>query len=182
MGLIFKARGSASFGIFLIRFTIGMIFLIAGMKKIMDVESFINYVKSLHILPANLAFIFGFILPFAEILFGILFIIGFLTPITSIVLSIMNLSFIITYTVLHSEVVPYSISPMAYNIVMLACTIMVLFSGAGVVSFDVLLDKKKEKRAINVTPVMNTQPPVGNIPQTQTEVRDAEFTDTNEKI
>lgn len=176
MGLIFKARGNNSFGIFLIRFVIGMIFIIAGTKKAMNVEAFIGYVKSLEILSDNLAFIFGFILPFAEIFFGALFLIGFMTPLTSIVLSIMEIGFILSYSNVYGSSPQYGISPIAYNLLMLACTMHVLFAGAGVVSFDVLLDRKKEKRVINVVgesqaPPPATPPPVIN----EADVKDAEF-------
>ncbi len=179
MGLIFKARGNNSFLIFLIRFVIGWIFIIAGAKKAMNVEAFIGYVKSLDILSDNLSFIFGFILPFAEIFFGALFLIGFMTPFTSFVLSIFELSFIVAYSSLYANVPQYSISPIAYNLLMLACTVGIMFSGAGVVSFDVLLDrKKKEKRQINVigeTPQVQPPPPSPVI--NETEIKDAEFTE-----
>ena len=182
MGLIFKARGNSSFGIFLIRFVIGMIFIVAGAKKAMNVEPFIGYVKSLGILSDNLSFIFGFILPFAEIFFGAFFLIGFMTPLTSFVLSIFELVFIFSYSQLYVNVPAYSISPIAYNLLMLACTLTVMFSGAGAVSFDVLLDrKKKETRQINI--VGETQPPP-TPPQTPAQmvnepvIKDAEFTET----
>jgi uncharacterized membrane protein YphA (DoxX/SURF4 family) len=177
MGLLFKARGNNSFGIFLIRFVIGFIFIYAGTKKAMGVEAFIGYVKSLEILPDNLAFIFGFLLPFAEIFFGVLFLIGFLTPFTSIMLIIMELGFIAVNSHLGSSSNMYSISPVAYNILMLACTFHVLFAGAGVVSFDVFLDKKKkEKRIINVVGENPPSPPVTPPPViNETEIKDAEF-------
>lgn len=180
MGLIFKARGNNSFGIFLIRFVIGMIFIIAGAKKAMDVEAFIGYVKSLDILSDNLAFICGFILPFAEIFFGALFLIGFMTPLTSFVLSVFEIAFIVTYGSLFMTSPQYSVSPIAYNLLMLACTVGVMFSGAGIVSFDVLLDrKKKDKRQINVVgDISQTQPPP--IPPIVNEpvIKDAEFVET----
>lgn len=182
MGFIFKARGNNSFGLFLIRFVIGMIFIVAGTKKAVDVEAFIGYVKSLNILSDNLAFIFGFILPFAEIFFGALFLIGFMTPLTSIILSIMEIAFIAAYSHLIGNGLQYSISPVAYNLLMLACTIHVLFSGAGVVSFDVLLDRKKEKRIINVVGESPVPPPVTPPPVIdETAIKDAEFSETKEK-
>jgi uncharacterized membrane protein YphA (DoxX/SURF4 family) len=176
MGIIFKARGNNSFLIFMIRFVIGWIFIIAGAKKAVNIEAFISYVKSLDILSDNLAFIFGFILPFAEIFFGALFLIGFMTPFTSFVLSIFELSFILAYSSSYANTPLYSISPIAYNFLMLVCTIGIMFSGAGVVSFDVLLDKKKkEKRQINVVGESpHTQPPTTPIIN-EPVIKDAEF-------
>lgn len=179
MGLIFKARGNNSFLIFMIRFVIGWIFIIAGAKKAMNVEAFIGYVKSLEIFSDNLSFIFGFILPFAEIFFGALFLIGFMTPFTSFVLSIFELTFIAAYSSLYVNIPQYSISPIAYNLLMLACTIGIMFSGAGAVSFDVLLDrKKKEKRQINIVGESHqTQPPPPPPIVNEPNIKDADFTE-----
>ena len=180
MGLLFKARGNSSIGIFLIRFVIGLVFIIAGAKKAINVEGFIVYVKSLDILSDNLAFILGFILPFAEIFFGALFLIGFLTPFTSFILSVFELIFILTYSSLYISNPQYSISPIAYNFLMLACTIGIIFSGAGAISFDVLLDKRKrEKRVINVvgdSNQKNIQPP--SPVASEINVKDADFIET----
>lgn len=137
MGLIFKARGRASFVLFLIRFTLGSLFLISGANKIVDIEGFINNVKGLNVMPENLAFIFGFILPFAEVLFGALYIIGLFTPITSFFLSVMIVG-IITTLGPGDDTLPFT-----YNFVFLACAIGTMFSGAGIISFDALLDRKK---------------------------------------
>ncbi|MCX6163701.1 MAG: DoxX family protein [Ignavibacteriae bacterium] len=180
MGLIFKARGNNSFLIFMIRFVIGWIFIIAGAKKAMNVEAFIGYVKSLDVFSYNIAFIFGFILPFAEIFFGALFLIGFMTPFTSFVLSIKEIGFIVAYSSVNYGSPQYSISPVAYHLLMLACTVGIMFSGAGAVSFDVLLDrKKKEKRQINIvgeTPQMQPTPPPPPIVNEQN-IKDADFTE-----
>ncbi|MBN8571742.1 MAG: DoxX family protein, partial [Ignavibacteria bacterium] len=96
MRFFFKARGDASFGLLLIRLTLGGVFLFAGASKILHIEQFIKSVQSMGVLPENVAFVFGFMLPFVEILFGALYIIGFFTPITSFVLSMMLVSFLIT--------------------------------------------------------------------------------------
>ena len=149
MRLLFKARGDASFGLLLIRLTLGSVFLFAGASKILHLEDFINSVKNLGFLPDSLAFIFGFVLPFAEIFFGALYIIGFFTPITSLVLSVMLCSFIVT---LKNE----AEIPFTYNIVFLACTICTMFAGAGLISFDALLDRKKKQ----IVPSIPIPPPV----------------------
>lgn len=140
MGLIFKARGSASFGLLLIRLSIGLIFLISGASKAMDVEGYISDIKSLNILSENLSFIIGFIIPFVEIILGALYIIGFLTPLTSLFLSILTIGSLIASGAISDSGLHFS-----YNFVILACAITTLFSGAGVLSFDVFLDKKKKK-------------------------------------
>ena len=168
MGVIFKARGSASFGLLLIRLSIGLIFLISGASKAMDVEGYISYIKSLDILSENISFIVGFIIPFAEIFLGAFFIIGFLTPFTSLFLSIFTIGSLIVSGVIPVSDIPYSIPPFSYNFVILACTIMTLFSGAGVISFDVFLDKKKKKKDSKSEVKIETDINIQN-------VQDAEF-------
>lgn len=137
MRFFFKARGDASFGLLLIRLTLGGVFLFAGASKILHIEQFIKSIQSMGVLPENVAFVFGFMLPFVEILFGALYIIGFFTPITSFVLSILLVSFLATLK--NDAEIPFT-----YNWVFLACTICTMFSGAGLISFDALLDKKKK--------------------------------------
>jgi uncharacterized membrane protein YphA (DoxX/SURF4 family) len=173
MSIAFKARGNASFGLLLIRLTIGITFLAAGANKATNVEAFINYVKSLGVLPPNMAFVLGFILPFAELLFGALYIIGIFTPLTSLVLSVMIISFISTSTGVMPDA-PYVIPTIAFYFILLACTLTTMFSGAGVVSFDAFFDKKKAEKEILIEekiPEPAKQPP---------DIKDANFTDVND--
>lgn len=145
MSIFFKARGNASLLILLIRLTLGGIFLVAGASKILHLEEFIKNIKALNVLPESLAFLFGVLLPFAEMLFGALYIIGFLTPITSFFLTLMLTSFLITLK--NDAEIPFT-----YNWVFIACTIGTIFSGAGLISFDALLDRKKKTVSIPAVP------------------------------
>lgn len=147
MRFFFKARGDASFGLLLIRLTLGGIFLVAGAAKILHLEEFIKNVQSMGVMPENVAFVFGFILPFVEVLFGALYIIGFFTPITSFVLSVMLAGFLLTLK--NDAEIPFT-----YNWVFLACTLCTMFSGAGLISFDALLDKKKKTVTTPPQPVI----------------------------
>jgi uncharacterized membrane protein YphA (DoxX/SURF4 family) len=158
MGVVFKAHGSYSIGVFLVRLVIGGMFLFSGAMKAMNVESFINHVKAMGVFSDNTAFILGFVFPFAEIFFGALYIIGFLTPLTSIVLGLFTIGIIYTTGAVPVQTEPFSAPPFSYNFVILACTLMTLFSGAGVIAFDAILDRKKKEEKI-VTPVA-TKPPV----------------------
>lgn len=148
MRFFFKARGDASFGLLLIRLTLGGIFLVAGASKILHLEEFIKSVQGMGVMSENMAFIFGFVLPFVEVLFGALYIIGFFTPITSFVLSVMLTGFLLTLK--NDAEIPFT-----YNWVFLACTICTMFSGAGIFSFDALLDRKKQ-----IVPSIPIPPPV----------------------
>jgi len=146
MRLFFKARGDASLGLLLIRLALGGVFLVAGAAKVLHLEQFIKSVQSMGVMPENIAFVFGFMLPFIEMLFGALYIIGFFTPITSFVLSMLLVSFLVTLK--NDAEIPFT-----YNWVFLACTLCTMFSGAGLISFDALLDRKK-KPAVVPPPVI----------------------------
>lgn len=154
MGLIFKARGNASITPLLIRITIGILFLVAGATKIVDIQGFIVHLQSLNVMPENIAFIVGFITPFAEIILGGLYVLGFFTPVVSLFLSIMIVGILAT-TGVSDPVLPFS-----YNFIFLACTISTIFSGAGVISFDALLDRKKKSATHNENVnIVRTVPP-----------------------
>lgn len=152
MGLIFKARGNASIAPFFIRFSIGLLFLVAGAIKVVDIQGFIYSVQALNVMPENVAFILGFILPFAEIILGGLYMIGIFTPVVSLLMSFMIVGILATNGA-GDPVLPFS-----YNFVFLACTISTIFSGAGILSFDALIDrKKKPARDVNITPAVVEQ-------------------------
>ncbi len=145
MSIFFKARGSSSFGLLLIRLVIGFTFLIAGTIKVLNLEAFVSHVKALEIFSPNAAFILGFILPFMEVLFGALYIIGFFTPLTSLALTVMTISFLTVGEGHFTASEPFTLPIAVFYIIILSCTLTTLFSGAGIVSFDALFDKKKLK-------------------------------------
>ncbi len=148
MSIFFKARGSSSFGLLLIRLVIGFTFLIAGTIKVLNLEAFVNHVKSFDIFSPNAAFILGFILPFMEVLFGALYIIGFFTPLTSLALTVMTISFLTAGEGLFTAPEPFTLPIAVYYFIILSCTLTTLFSGAGIVSFDALFDKKKKPKEV----------------------------------
>src|SRR5437667_1596068 len=140
MIILFKARGTPSAGILLIRLALGAYFLILGIQQASNLEAYVNRIKSYGVLSENLAFIAGFVLPFVLIVFGALYIMGFFTPTTSIVLSIVLIGRIIVKGLFPAEVMPFN-----KDLILLTCTLLTLFGGAGVISFDVLLDRKKKR-------------------------------------
>ncbi|MEO8209410.1 MAG: DoxX family protein [bacterium] len=148
MSFFFKARSgnfSSSIGIFFIRLTLGSIFLFAGARKILDLKLFIKTVQETGQMNDTVAFVLAFILPFMEMIFGALFIIGLFTPIASFFLSCMTISFLLVLGAGHAEL------PFSYNFVFLACSLATFFTGAGLISFDALIDRKKVPKKIVVT-------------------------------
>jgi uncharacterized membrane protein YphA (DoxX/SURF4 family) len=148
MSIFFKARSGSfagSVGIFLIRLTLGTLFLLAGAGKVLHLQDFIQSVQDMGQMNNTIAFVLAFILPFMELIFGALFIIGLFTPITSFVLACLTFSFLIVLGPGHPEL------PFSHNFVFLACFISTIFTGAGLISFDALGDQKKEDKGLKIT-------------------------------
>ena len=140
MSIFFKARGTNSFGLFVVRIFLGIYTLSLGIMQATHIQAYIDQIKAFNVLGDNLSFIAGFILPFALILFGALYIMGFFTPISSLALAVITLAKIIFRGVFISAGIPFN-----KDIIFFACFILTLFAGAGIISFDALLDKKKKK-------------------------------------
>jgi len=176
MSILFKARGSSSFGLLVIRLIIGSTFLLAGANKVMDIEAFINHVKSFDVFSQNASFILGFILPFIEIIFGTFYIIGIFTPLTSLALSVMTISFMIVSKNITVPPEQFTLPQIVFYLIMLSATLMTMFSGAGVISFDAIFDKKKKKaetQNTNTPLPENAKPPDG--------IKEATFSDIVEE-
>lgn len=168
MSIFFKARSgkfSSSFGIFLIRLSLGSLFLFSGASKVIHLQQFIKSVQETGQMNDTLAFILAFVLPFMELIFGALYIIGLFTPISSFFIACMTISFLITLGFRHEEL------PFSYNIIFLACSLATMFTGAGLYSFDAMIDRKK------VTPNPNI-----NINVKDTKSNSGSFTDQKSNI
>lgn len=150
MSIFFKAKGTPSFGLFIIRLAVGIYTLALGISQASHVEVYINRVKALNILSENTAFIVGFAAPFLLIVFGSMFIMGFFTPLSSTILAIMSFVKILSRGLFPTDGIPFN-----KDVIFLACFVLVLFAGAGMISFDALLDKKKK----TIAPVIDSSPP-----------------------
>jgi uncharacterized membrane protein YphA (DoxX/SURF4 family) len=165
MSIFFKARGTNSFGLLVLRLIAGSYTLALGIMQASNLEEYANRMKALGVVSDNLAFIIGFALPFILIVFGGLYILGFFTPLTSFVLAVIALIKIITRGFFPTTGIPFN-----KDLLFFACFLTTLFAGAGVVSFDAFLDKKKKKvnveapKTAAVTAEVVTEPPKENPP------------------
>ena len=143
MGLLFKARGTSSFGLLVMRLIVGSYTLSLGIMQASNIEMYINKVKMMNILSENLAFIISFVFPFILIIFGSLYIMGFFTPLTSSILAAVSLVKIIGRGIFPIPGIPFN-----KDLITFACFVLTMFAGAGKISFDIFLDKKKKKGVI----------------------------------
>jgi uncharacterized membrane protein YphA (DoxX/SURF4 family) len=151
MSIFFKAKGTPSVGLFLIRLTVGIYTLALGISQANHIEGYISKVKAMNMLSENTAFIVGFAAPFLLIIFGAMYIMGFFTPITSFVLALITFIKILATGFFQSGV------PFNKDIIFLVCFLLTLFAGAGMISFDAILDRKKKS-----PPPVIAHPPIEN--------------------
>jgi uncharacterized membrane protein YphA (DoxX/SURF4 family) len=144
MSVLFKARGSSSAGLLLIRLALGSYTLALGIQQASNIEGYINRVKAFGMFSENMSFVIGFILPFALILLGTLYIMGFFTPPTSFALALISLLKISSRGLFPTPGIPFN-----KDVIFFACFLLTLFAGAGIISFDAFLDKKK-KRVVDI--------------------------------
>ncbi|MEO8666184.1 MAG: DoxX family protein [Ignavibacteria bacterium] len=173
MSIFFKARSgrfSISVGLLLIRLTLGSLFLFAGARKVLDLQEFIRSVQASGQMNDTLAFILAFVLPFMEMIFGAFFIIGLFTPVASFFIACMTISFLIMLGAGNSEL------PFSYNFIFLACSIATMFTGAGLISFDALLDRKKEPKKVDIN-ITEPKPRPATIIIEKVNEKDAVFVD-----
>jgi len=123
--------GDACFAPLLIRLGLGSYFVLAGLLKLDDVPGFIEGVRSFNILPDHMATLYGILLPYLEIAFGGLLVIGIWTTLASIVTSLMLFSFVVAIGVF-----PEGTNLFNKDIILLAASLSLLYSGAGAFSID----------------------------------------------
>ena len=143
MSILFKAKGKSSIGLLVIRLILGSYTLALGIMQASDIESYINKIKSFGILSQNFSFIVGFVTPFLLIIFGSLYIMGFFTPSSSFILGFIQFVKILSRGIFISSAIPFN-----KELVFLACFITTFFAGAGVISFDFFLDRKKKPKEV----------------------------------
>jgi uncharacterized membrane protein YphA (DoxX/SURF4 family) len=165
MSLFFKAHGTPSIGLLIIRLTVGIYTLSLGIMQASNVEAYIAKVKAMQVLSENTAFIFGFVTPFLLIIFGALYIMGFFTPVTSSLLAFIQFIKIISGGMLIGGGIPFT-----KDLIILACFVLTIFAGSGVISFDALLDRKKKKitpgdsKNTTITAEIISEPATENVP------------------
>jgi uncharacterized membrane protein YphA (DoxX/SURF4 family) len=149
MSLMFKAHGRPSIGLLLIRLVAGSYTLSLGIMQANNIEDYINKIKALNFFSENTAFIIGFVTPFLLIIFGALYIMGFFTPVTSFTLALISVTKIASRGLFPTAGIPFN-----KDLIFFVCFATTLFAGAGIISFDAFLDKRKKKQS-QIEPVKN---------------------------
>lgn len=121
----------------LVRIALGFYLLYAGKAKLRPAQGlvdsdFIGLVRSLKIMPDQIANVFAILLPYLEIVTGILLIVGLWMTLTAVLSSIVVAAYIWMFGLYTGAgKIVY-----AKEIIMLASSLSLLYSGAGAVSLD----------------------------------------------
>lgn len=123
--------GNAMYGPLLIRVTLGAYFILAGLQKYEQHEQFIREVQKFDILPPQLAVLYGILLPYVEMLGGGLLVLGAWTTLAALISSLLLTSFVIAM-----GLYPTGRTLFNKDVILLAASLSLLYSGAGALSID----------------------------------------------
>ncbi len=133
------------------RLALGFYFTFAGVGKFrMGLEEYYN-IKFLKLAPQWLPDFFmrpyGYALPYAEVLFGVLLMLGLFGRTTATFIGLMLLSIIIAQInfggFFHGTAVP---GPYHANLLFFTLTLWLIASGSGAISLDGIIFKRNKKR------------------------------------
>jgi len=127
------------------RIVLGITLILAGVGKLQDPMKYVNMVKDLatskSLLPESLATLYGYALPYAELILGFMLLIGLFTWVSSLLATLMFITFIIATGFMQmGGGIPNK--DFAY----LALTMALNLGGAGPLSVDSYLKSRKKGR------------------------------------
>jgi uncharacterized membrane protein YphA (DoxX/SURF4 family) len=122
---------NALYGPLWIRLSLGAYFILAGMMKLNNPESFLEEIKKFGILREPILTLYGILLPYLEIFGGTLLLLGFFTTLASLLCSLMLLSFIIALKLFPNGGDLYN-----KDVILLGACLSLLFTGGGFFSLD----------------------------------------------
>ena len=124
--------GNSMYGPLFIRLSLGSYFILAGLTKLENPTAFVNEVQKFNILREPLATLYGILLPYVEILSGMLLLLGLWTTLAAILSSLMLLSFAIA--------LKFFPEPGSHlfnkDVILLGASMSLLWSGPGFFSID----------------------------------------------
>lgn len=123
--------GPAPYGPLLVRLALGAYFIMAGTTKLDLLAAFVDQVRAFGVLPGNIAAVYAILLPYVEIGVGGLLILGMWTSMSSILAGLMIFSFVCAFGVF-----PGSRDIFNKDLILLAATCSLLYSGPGAFSID----------------------------------------------
>jgi uncharacterized membrane protein YphA (DoxX/SURF4 family) len=126
-----------SASIFLNRLSLGVLFVLAGVRKLLPsgdanmidkMNGFASYVASQAPMPEALGKAYGYALPWAEIICGLMLVLGLLTRFSAVLIGLMLLSFLIA---MGLDWWPESGPAFSKNVILLTLCVLIVATGSG---------------------------------------------------
>lgn len=130
------SSSNSSYGPLFIRISIGAYFIIAGLTKLDHIDAFVNQIRSFGFVSYPLATAYGGVLPYLEILTGLMLIFGFLTTIAASLCCVMLGTFIYAIGFFPYAKVAFASNLFNKDIILFCATISLFYSGPGAFSID----------------------------------------------
>lgn len=124
--------GNIIYAPMLIRLSIGIYFVLAGLRKLDKLAEFVTVVEQFNVLPSQLAHLYATIIPYLEVAGGLLLVIGCWTSLAAILTSLMLISYIVAIGLFPHQ----SSELFNKDLIFLAGTLSLLYSGPGAYSID----------------------------------------------
>lgn len=124
--------GNSVYGPLIVRLAIGSYFVLAGLKKLEDLDAFIKVVQEFNMLPKQLSVLYAIMVPYLEIGAGVLLLLGFWTTLGAMICGLLLCSYIgaLGLFPFHSKEL------FNKDIVILSAVVSLLYTGAGAFSVD----------------------------------------------
>jgi uncharacterized membrane protein YphA (DoxX/SURF4 family) len=123
--------GNPMYAPFFVRISIGGYFLLAGLMKLDRIPAFIKEVQAFDILPYHLATVYAILLPYTEVVVGSMLLLGSWTTLAAMLASSMLFSFVLALGIFPNSGGLYN-----KDLILLAGSLSLLFSGSGALSVD----------------------------------------------
>jgi uncharacterized membrane protein YphA (DoxX/SURF4 family) len=124
--------GNPAWGAFFVRVAVGCFFVLKGLHELNNLPIAVQGVGFLKNVPPHLLTLFGFLIPYLEILFGALLVVGFWTIIGAVGTSLIALLFVYVVGVFTGG----SAKVLNKDLIVLAGALSLLYTGAGAFSVD----------------------------------------------
>jgi len=123
--------GQADYGPMFLRLTLGAYLVLTALAKLSNIDTFIEGVKSLGVLQGHPVILYSVLVPYLEFAAGVLLLLGLWTTLASFLAALLLCSYIYVF-----RVFPFGGNIFNKDIILLAATICLMYTGAGAFSID----------------------------------------------
>lgn len=123
--------GNPLYGPLILRLTLGAYFVLKGLYVLDNMPSFVRLVQSFGVLPEPFATLYAILIPYLSLIAGTFLVLGIWTTLGSIIAALMLLSFVVALGIFPSNREIFN-----KDLILLAGTLSLLYSGAGAWSID----------------------------------------------